>query len=390
MGAYWPGSESTGPNLSLKELCRAMANDFEFKLVARDRPFGAAMATVKSGHWIDRGFATARYCAISPWGAEELQTILTETPHDLLWLNGFFDREFTLPALTLRRLGRIPRRPTLLSPRGEMAVGALGIKPGRKSAWLATARHSGLLRDVWLHATGPREHDDIATRFPWSKGIIEAPNVRVMIAPCASTSGLRVGGDVCRLAFLGRIARVKNLDYALAVLGRVRANVAFDIYGPVSEPDYWMECGQLISALPSHISVTYKGEIANDDVPVVLGGVDMLFLPTKGENFGHAIFEALACGVPVLISDQTPWQNLERQGAGWSLPLEEMPRYTAAINALAAMTTVQRAVLARSARGVAERWQSESGAYEKNLTMLETLLGRVKSARSCMWEAANS
>jgi glycosyltransferase involved in cell wall biosynthesis len=49
---------------------------------------------------------------------------------------------------------------------------------------------------------------------------------------------------------------------------------------------------------------------------------DYFVLPTKGENFGHAIFEAMAVGCPVLISDQTPWTNLEQKNAGFDLPLE--------------------------------------------------------------------
>lgn len=388
MGAYWPGSESTGPNLSLKEMCRALAGEFEFKLLARDRPFGAATPAVASGLWIEQGFAAARYCSVSRTGAEGLRGILCETPHDMLWLNGFFDREFTLPALMLRRLGRIPRRPTLLSPRGEMAGGALGLKVGRKSAWLMAARHTGLLADVWLHATGPRERQDIEARFPWSKGIVEAPNVRAMIAPVGT--GEPTDGDVCRLAFVGRIARVKNLDYALSALRGVGAKVSFDIYGPIQDAAYWAECRRLIAALPANISAVHKGEIANADVPDIFAATDMLFLPTKGENFGHAIFEALACGVPVLISDQTPWQDLEGQRAGWSLPLADVAGFSAVIDAFASMTVDQRARLALGARGVAERWHRDSGAVAKSRAMFKAVLAATPSAAPRQHEAASS
>lgn len=40
-----------------------------------------------------------------------------------------------------------------------------------------------------------------------------------------------------------------------------------------------------------------------------------------GENYGHVIVEALVAGCPVLISDQTPWRNLEEKDVGWDLPL---------------------------------------------------------------------
>ena len=47
------------------------------------------------------------------------------------------------------------------------------------------------------------------------------------------------------------------------------------------------------------------------------------FLPTKGENFGHVIFEALTSGCVVLISDRTPWKELHGRNAGWALPLSD-------------------------------------------------------------------
>ena len=49
----------------------------------------------------------------------------------------------------------------------------------------------------------------------------------------------------------------------------------------------------------------------------------MFVLPTKTENFGHAIYESMACGLPVLISDKTPWHNLEKNKAGFDLSLIE-------------------------------------------------------------------
>jgi glycosyltransferase involved in cell wall biosynthesis len=53
--------------------------------------------------------------------------------------------------------------------------------------------------------------------------------------------------------------------------------------------------------------------------------------PTLGENYGHVICEALNAGCPVLISNQTPWRNLQEKGVGWDFPLEEEERFTATL-----------------------------------------------------------
>ena len=57
-------------------------------------------------------------------------------------------------------------------------------------------------------------------------------------------------------------------------------------------------------------------------------------MPTKNENFGHAIVEAMQCGVVPIVSDQTPWNDLEEYNAGFSLNLENQQHFKDAINKL--------------------------------------------------------
>jgi glycosyltransferase involved in cell wall biosynthesis len=105
-----------------------------------------------------------------------------------------------------------------------------------------------------------------------------------------------------------------------------------------------------------------------------MADADLFFLPTLGENFGHAIFEALSSGVPVLISDRTPWQNLASQSAGWSFPLHEPQAFVASIETLAAMTAPKRAALRAGARALAERYVADTDAAGSARRMFETVL----------------
>jgi glycosyltransferase involved in cell wall biosynthesis len=103
-------------------------------------------------------------------------------------------------------------------------------------------------------------------------------------------------------------------------------------------------------------------------------------LPTRGENFGHAILDALAAGVPVLISDKTPFENLEHHGAGWSFPLSEHGPFVERIEAVAAMGGDERFRLRTGARRLAE-WIIEKGdAVATNRKMFNTVL-RGRDAR---------
>jgi glycosyltransferase involved in cell wall biosynthesis len=115
---------------------------------------------------------------------------------------------------------------------------------------------------------------------------------------------------------------MKNLDYAIRVLSLVTAPVDFSIYGPIEDEAYWTKCRTLIAALPPRIHVTYEGIVRPENVVSTLARHQLFLLPTRGENFGHVIHDALSAGLPLLISNQTPWRELEEKGIGWDLPLD--------------------------------------------------------------------
>jgi glycosyltransferase involved in cell wall biosynthesis len=373
LGAFWPGSASSGPNQSFKGMAASLSADFEFCQISRDRPFGAARPLVESGKWFDQGYARARYCAPGRFGAQGLAEALRDTEHDVLLLNGFYDQEFTLPALLLRRSGRVPRKPVILSPRGEFAQGAMGLKPARKSAWRTFARRARLLDDVILHATSEQELHDIRSGYPWAGGYVVAPIIRPLVEALPHTAG---PPGICRLVFVGRISPVKNLDYALSALARVTTHATLDIYGPVQDAPYWERCQALIASLPENVTVTHRGEIANEDAPRALAKADLLFLPTMGENFGHAIFEALSCCVPVLISNTTPWRDLEQQSAGWDLPLAEPLAFARTIDTFASLSQERQTALRVGARALAEHWVHDSPSRAETKAMFLSALSK--------------
>lgn len=311
-----------------------------------------------------------RYCSVGPLGATQLGRVLRETPYDVLWLNGFFDREFTIPTLMRRRSGLVPVRPTLISPRGEFGSGALGLKSGRKRAYLSLVHRAGLLHGVALHATNEDEKAHSQAVLP-KQPVEVAPNIRLLpeLPP-----PLKPDPNRLRIAFVGRIARIKNLDFALEVLKHVKAPVRLEILGPAEDAAYWSQCQEIAAGLPPYIEVVPRGEVANKAVSAALAESDIFLLPTRGENFGHAIFEALAHGVPALISDATPWRDLENAHAGWNLPLNSPLAFAERIDAYRTLSAQERAQYRLGARRRAERWVNESGAIERNASMLYDLV----------------
>src|SRR5690606_2741866 len=122
-----------------------------------------------------------------------------------------------------------------------------------------------------------------------------------------------------RFIFLSRINPIKNLLFALELLRELQGNVELDVAGP-PQGVYWQQCRELINTMPPNVTVNYRGSVPHEQVPETLAAAHFFLLPTLNENFGHAIFEAFAVGLPVIISDQTPWQALQEKGIGWDIP----------------------------------------------------------------------
>lgn len=377
IGSLWPGNDSAGPNLSIRAQCEAMSAEFDFSLVARDRPFSGGPALAPLGQWQSLDHARVAFLPVGRAGAQGLGQLLRDTPHDLLVLNGFFDREFTLPALALRRMGMVPWRPVLLSPRGEFTGGALSLKRLPKLLLRRAAPLLGLHRGVAFHVTSEAELADVRAALP-GRDVTLVPNFRPLFA--IPPHEPRTDGAPLRLAFLGRISPVKGLDTAIAALALAGVPARLDIYGPIGDEVYWATCRAAIAKLPQGVSAIHHGEIANDAAPAMLAAHDALLLPSLSENFGHAIFESLAAGTPVIIGDQTPWRGLENDRAGFELPPNSAEAFASAIERMATMDFAEMAQWRNGARARAEHFANTSSARADMATLFHRLIDTQKLA----------
>jgi glycosyltransferase involved in cell wall biosynthesis len=367
---YLPGYKAGGPIKSISNIVSGLGDDFDIRIVTADRDFGdsAAYPTVRPGQWARVGKAQVRYLAPDERGLASIARILTETPHDLLFLNSFFDPRFTTQPLLAQRLNLAPRRPVLLAPRGEFSVGALGLKKLKKRSFMALARRIGLYKHAHWLASTEHEAADIKREFA---------EATVSIAACLPTEVWainrrppRARGAALRVVFLSRIAPMKNLDFALRVLSGVRVPVVFDIFGPTEDIAYWERCKAVISQLPPNVTVNYKGMLEPPQVIETVAQYDLFFLPTLGENFAHVIAEALHAGTRLLISDQTPWRGLASSSVGHDLPLNSIEGFVRAIEEEFSEPVDHAVVLARNEAFLATAFNfaKEKDAFRDLLT----------------------
>jgi len=330
---YLPGYKSGGPVRSVSNMVEALGDEIEFRIVARDRDEGdtSPYAGVPVDVWHTMGKAAVLHLSPQRVSLGSLRAIIASRDFDVLYLNSLFSPGFTLRTLLLRRLGAVRHFPVVLAPRGQLLPNALRLKAAKKRAFLAATKLVGLYRDIVWQATTAAEVGDIARTFP---------NARVEVAPNLPMDLAGLGmlpqrppkqSGKLRCVFLSRISPKKNLEGALRMLRGVRGEVTFDVCGPLQDTRYWQRCREMAAELPEDIAFRYLGERDHLQVLETLSAYDLFLLPTLSENFGHVILEALVAGCPVLISDQTPWRDLEAQGVGWDLSLDEPGAFTRAL-----------------------------------------------------------
>lgn len=375
---YVPGYKAGGPIRSIANLVDHLGDEFDFRLVTADRDLGdvAPYAGVRPGTWTRVGKAAVLYLDPLRQTVGGLARLMCETPHDLVYLNSFFEPVFAAVPLLLRRFGRLPYRPCVVAPRGEFSQGALTLKAWKKRPYLFAIRAGGLVRDVLWQASSTHEAADIAGAVGVEAGRVRvAPNLPPTVAAAPVPGTAREPGSPLRLLFLSRISPKKNLLGALRLLARVDEPVAFDIVGPVGDEDYWRRCQAEIAALPAHVTVTHHGAIPPERIAETMAGHDLLFLPTLGENYGHVIAEALSAGTPVLIADTTPWRGLEAAGVGWDLPLEDGDGFVRAIAHCARLDPSAWSSWRAAIRRYAERHLGDRAVVDANRALLRSALG---------------
>ena len=248
----------------------------------------------------------------------ELKQVIKSAKPDIVYINGFYTNHFLYPLL-LKKAGLLKGIEFIVAPRGMLQKGALQNKSFQKKAYLQFLKLFGLMKNNLFHATTGDEARDIESVFGTESKIVVAGNIPKR--PLSNINYPDKEKRELKLIYLSIISEKKNLLLLLDSLQICKAQIVLDIYGPVKDEYYWQDCLAIIKQMPANITVNYKGDIAPDKVQDLLQQYDAKILLTKGENFGHALFESLSVGRPIITSFFTPWNDLENKKAGWNFDI---------------------------------------------------------------------
>ncbi|MDB5280373.1 MAG: glycosyltransferase family 4 protein [Ferruginibacter sp.] len=293
---------------------------------------------------------------------EIIQLLVDQVKPDMLFINGIYGVHFTMVPLLFCKA---PRK--IISVRGMLHSGALNQKALKKKAWLLGWKLLGIHRRYQFHATNEEEKGFIQKQFGNKTKIFIAENFPRSFN--LKTPAKKEVGHLT-LVSVGIVSAMKNYLLVLQAMAACKVAIEYHIYGSVKDELYWQSCLNVINRLPANIKVLHKGDIQPSKVEAMLSAYQVFILPSKSENFGHAIYEALSSGTPVITSHNTPWNGLEAAMAGKNVSLEIEP-ITNAINFFAALNNKEY-----------QQWSTGSAVYAAKAIDLD----KIQEAYSIMFQ----
>ena len=215
----------------------------------------------------------------------------------------------------------------ILCPRGSLSSFTLSNdKVLLKKLWLNLFIHPFSNIINW-QASSYLEKEDILDYFPESKVLIIPDGIDFMSFQDSSKIDSKylikkytnhVFDDVSEIVFsMGRLHKIKRFDILIDAFGMyINDNKNAKLLIAGSDDGVRDELLRQIDRLGLSNSVFLIGLIDFNQKKEILSNCSFFCLCSDFESFGIVIAEALACGLPVIISDKTPWKDLQKNNCG--------------------------------------------------------------------------
>lgn len=362
---FYPAWKAGGPVQSLVNLVRQLYNDYDLYVICKPHEMNeqSTLPGISVNKWIDwEGKAKVFYRDYASGHHFQLKESMASVNPDVIFINGLFSLHFNIRPLqyAVAYCKQHTNCKLILSARGMLHPGALSQKSLKKKVFLSFFKLAGWHKAVHWHATDEQELQYIKQQFGEQIHVLVAGNFPNLL-PVVSMPEKKE-----RELIMGTVALISAMKNHLAVLQALQkstASVQWHIYGPVKDAAYWKACEQLIHKLPKNIKVVYHGELSPADLTKAMEQFQLFIMPSKSENFGHALLEALSAGKPVITTNTTPFKDLQAVKAG----------YTANVNDLDADLSVAIALFAGMNHARFASYCEGAASFARNFVDVEVI-----------------
>lgn len=216
----------------------------------------------------------------------------------------------TIPSLLI---SRIKRRPVVWSPRGSLQRWRGVTRPMAKHVWEAVCNTLVVPERCVLHVTSEEEARASANRIPKARTVLIPNGIDI---PLAAKNRQWCPGGRLRVLYLGRLHPIKGIENLIAALPKLESTgVSLTICGE-GDPAYKESLVRKTVELGVVDMVSFRGHVNGEAKTAAFTVADVCVVPSYVENFGMVVGEALAHGVPVIVSKGAPWAGIESHDCG--------------------------------------------------------------------------
>lgn len=333
MGRYLPGYKDGGPVRSIKNLVDYLGDEYNFKILTCDRDHGdiEPYPNIKVNNWNEVGNAQVYYVPPKGFKLKLIKRLSNEV--DLIYCCGCFN-DYAINTLILNRFNMI-KVPVVVAAMGLFSPMEFRLKYLKKKTFTTIFNLMGVFKKIYWSATSEMEVSHIRNQVNLGSNYFIAEDLPRKVEFRTIVKKKEVGK--LKVVWLSRIAPVKNLKGAIEIIKNTIGDIEFTIYGPIHNKEYWSECLEELNKLPKNVKWSYKGSVQSEQVVKIFEKHHVFLFTTLGENYGHVIQEALSAGCPAIISDQTPWNNLEKNNAGYVISLNKKDEFIQVLENYVAM-----------------------------------------------------
>ncbi len=246
---------------------------------------------------------------------------------------------WSYPAAIAARYSRLYRKPYILVPSGMLYPNTLSKKIWKKWPYYHFIVKRDLKYASAIHYTAEYEAERTHLFLGLENRAIVVPNGIELSEFCDSPSRDKLIAhypyleDKEIILFLGRMHWIKGLDILIKAYAKILKEredihllmVGNDEGGYTKKVKKWlkrlrinyMDYGLGDRGYAEKAKVTFTGMLTGTDKIAAYSGSDIFVLPSYSENFGMSAVEAMACGLPVIISNKVGiYKEIERHKAG--------------------------------------------------------------------------
>ena len=236
---------------------------------------------------------------------------------DVVHIHAVFNHASLAAARSCRKHGV----PYVVRPLGTLDPWSMKQKPLRKKLFWMLVGRKMLLEAGAIHYTAQAELSAAEGLLGLTRGTVVPLGIDVRDFPVQVPSGSLESANPYVLA-LSRLHPKKGLDVLIQAFLELGKSGRFPAWRLViagdGDEDYADSLRQMVTDLGGNGIVSFRGWIEGQEKVSVLRKASLLALPSRQENFGLCVLEALSQGVPVIVSPEVNLaKDIDAAGAGW-------------------------------------------------------------------------